>query len=385
MGAKRHPAALLSATALAAAGATYFLDGASGRRRRARARQVLDHGVHVAAEGLGVAVRDLEHRARRVAVFNNAAQVGGDVPDHKITARVRSRLGHTCAHPHAIAVITCEGVVELAGPILTRDVDAVLRASRTTPGVRDVVDRLERHETPGNVPGLQGLPRPRREKRTWPPATRLLVGGAGAATILTGLARGGPIGLAAALLGALAIGRSVTNVPIAELGGIKGRRPAIDVAKTTTIHAPVQDVMDLFTHPESFPRFMRHVHEVKRLGDNRWRWTVVGPGGARFEWDGVIDRLVPDELVSWRSDESAGVANMGSARFETIAPGVTRCTIRLRYWPPGGLVGHEIARLLGDDPKRELDEDVVRLKSLVEYGKTSGRDGVVTWDEVRRP
>ena len=260
----------------------------------------------------------------------------------------------------------------------------MVAVTRSTRGVRVVVDRLERHEAPENVPGLQGAPRTlQRSRAAWPPAVRLVVGGASAAAIALGLARRGGLGVGAAMLGGVVLARSIANMPLVEIGGIRGRRPAIDVGRTITIHAPVQDVLELFAAPETFPRFMRHVKEVRRLGENRWRWVVAGPGGRSFAWEGFLDRVVPNELVRWKSAAGASVANEGSVSAETIAPGVTRLTIRLRYWPPGGLVGHEIARLLGDDPGRELVEDMVRLKSLVELGKTRGPNGLVTWDDLR--
>jgi uncharacterized membrane protein len=42
--------------------------------------------------------------------------------------------------------------------------------------------------------------------------------------------------------------------------------------------------------------------------------------------------------------------------------------IRMTYNPPGGAFGHVIAKLFGADPKTELDEDLMRLKSFLETG-----------------
>ena len=39
--------------------------------------------------------------------------------------------------------------------------------------------------------------------------------------------------------------------------------------------------------------------------------------------------------------------------------------------PPGGALGHLAALLFGADPRSEMDEDLLRLKSLIEEGKTS--------------
>jgi uncharacterized membrane protein len=45
-------------------------------------------------------------------------------------------------------------------------------------------------------------------------------------------------------------------------------------------------------------------------------------------------------------------------------------------------VGHAVARLLGADPKRELDDDLLRFKSLLETGKAKGRNGPVLRSDV---
>jgi uncharacterized membrane protein len=56
----------------------------------------------------------------------------------------------------------------------------------------------------------------------------------------------------------------------------------------------------------------------------------------------------------------------------------TRVHVQMRYTPPAGAVGHGLAALLGADPRRALDEDLVRFKSLLEEGKTSVRGQTVT-------
>jgi uncharacterized membrane protein len=42
----------------------------------------------------------------------------------------------------------------------------------------------------------------------------------------------------------------------------------------------------------------------------------------------------------------------------------------LSYNPPAGALGHVFATFFGRHPKRIADEDLVRMKSLLETGKT---------------
>jgi uncharacterized membrane protein len=40
--------------------------------------------------------------------------------------------------------------------------------------------------------------------------------------------------------------------------------------------------------------------------------------------------------------------------------------VELKYDPPGGRVGLALDRLLGEDPRRQLRQDLARLKDLLE-------------------
>lgn len=40
----------------------------------------------------------------------------------------------------------------------------------------------------------------------------------------------------------------------------------------------------------------------------------------------------------------------------------------MSYNPPAGVLGHAVAELFGVDPKHEMDDDLLRMKSLIETG-----------------
>jgi len=86
-------------------------------------------------------------------------------------------------------------------------------------------------------------------------------------------------------------------------------------------------------------------------------------------------------MLAWSSLPGAIVANAGVVQLDTENGG-TRVHIRLAYVPPGGAIGHAIAAIFGADPKRALDDDMVRLKSLLEHGKTNAHHHPVTLEEV---
>jgi uncharacterized membrane protein len=367
----------------AGAAAMYAFDPNAGHRRRARVRDEANHLVHAGMRGAQRGLDDAGNRLHGVVARMGSTGTFETVADEVLVDRVRTALGHCGSHPHAIRVTASEGTVELFGPIVGHEAPRVLAHVRRVRGVRRVVDALERHNATDGVPSLQGGTRRGRPRAVWPPGMRWAAGAAGALMSVGGAGRAGPLGSAAAMAGAALALRAATNRPLAALIGARSSAREIEFAKTIHVRAPIGEVFELFTQFENFPKFMRRVREVKRMGDGRYHWKVEGPAGITFEWDGIVTQMLPGEHLAWRSSEGAGVHNRGDVRFEPLADGSTRMTLRLAYMPPFGDVGHAFARLLGSDPKHELDEDLVRFKSLIERGKASGRYGVVTRERLR--
>jgi uncharacterized membrane protein len=68
--------------------------------------------------------------------------------------------------------------------------------------------------------------------------------------------------------------------------------------------------------------------------------------------------------------------NAGAVRFREEGGG-TRVDLRFCYSPPAGGAGQAVAELLGADPRAKLNEDLGRLKSLLEgadRSQTHGRE-----------
>jgi uncharacterized membrane protein len=102
-------------------------------------------------------------------------------------------------------------------------------------------------------------------------------------------------------------------------------------------------------------------------------------------------RRSPDEVQAfWRGPGNlpellAHVEESGSVRF-TPAPGGrgTEVHVRLRYDMPGGKVGQAIARLLGEDPRQQVDDDLRRLKQVLETGEVVLSDGAPAGKRARK-
>jgi uncharacterized membrane protein len=360
----------------AGVGATlmYAFDPRRGRRRRALVHDKAVHMVHQERQFVDKAVRDLRHRGR--GLFARLRHLGSDHPsDDVLLGRVRSALGRHVSHPSAIEVDVLDGEVTLRGPILADEVDDVVHGIKRVRGVRCVENQLDAHETSENVPALQGagfVPRPVLRRDLWPPAYRGVAIVTGTTLGVTGVVRGGLIGsLVATSAGLLAL-RGIVDMPLTRFFGLDRDRRGMDIQKTITVHRPVRDVFDIWTHPENFPQFMEHAKHVT-MDENRQiaHWEVEGPGGTTFSFDTETTEFEQDRLYGWQTLEGARVRHAGRVRFEEIDPQTTRIHVRMTYQPPAGAIGHAVAKLFGMDPKHALDDDLLRFKSLLEDGKAT--------------
>jgi len=114
-----------------------------------------------------------------------------------------------------------------------------------------------------------------------------MTGLAGGAIAIFGLRSRGRAGKAAVMSGAALFTRALTNLEMKRIFGIGGRR-GVDIQKTINVNAPVEAVFNAFSRFEDFPNFMRNVRKVSRLDENRYRWTVSGPGKVPVEWESVL-------------------------------------------------------------------------------------------------
>jgi uncharacterized membrane protein len=371
----------------AGAGLMYFLDPDRGRRRRALARDKAIHATHRTSAFLSMLSRDVVNRLRG-AVAGARSLVAGKEPSDDVTVeRIRSRLGRLVSHPHAIRVRVCDGVATLDGPVLAGEVDRLLHAVRSVAGVASVESRLAVHERPESVPGLQGPSRPRRETRSfqaemWSPTERVVAGAAGVGLAWLGGRIGGPARLGAGGIGAALLARAIANQPLARVIGVGPGPLGFRVQKTIHIGTSPQRVFEILRDCEGYSRFMAHVLDVRDLGDGRCRWKVRGPASVPIEYETQITREVPGELIAWKTLPGSTVRHAGIARLEPSERG-TRLDIHMSYRPPAGAIGHAIATLLGTDPKSALDDDLARLKSLIESGATTAGHGKVRLGDVK--
>jgi uncharacterized membrane protein len=222
----------------------------------------------------------------------------------------------------------------------------------------------------------------------------------GAALVTYGLRRRGAGGVAAALLGGAFLERGATghchvyqalgvSTGTAEAvldrparADVSGRsatvnaRKAIKVERNVTIQRSRDELYAFWRNFENLPRFMEHLVSVKVLSPTRSHWEAKGPAGMTVEWDAELVNDIPNTLIAWKSLPGADVPNAGSVHF-TELPGNrgTMVKVEMDVEIPAGKVGLAIAKVFGEDPDREVREDLRKFKQLMETGEitTSAR------------
>lgn len=155
--------------------------------------------------------------------------------------------------------------------------------------------------------------------------------------------------------------------PVASLEPGEGTR----TERSVVIARPRDDLFQFWRRFENLPRFMDNLESVTVLDERRSHWVAKGPLGTRVEWDAEIHNEIPDELIAWRSLPGSDVDQAGSVHFTLAPEGATEVRVVMRYATPGGKAGEAVAGLLGEDPGRQIADDLRRFKQVMEAGETS--------------
>lgn len=203
------------------------------------------------------------------------------------------------------------------------------------------------------------------DDRTWPRGQQLAAG-------LACVGIGACLALSARQLGRAQGGRRAAAASKADR--------TVRVERVTTVNKAVHDVYRFWRDLENLPRFMRHLKSVELLDGGRSRWRAKGPAGFTVEWEAEIVDDREGERIAWRSVDGSNVLNSGAVSFSP-APGArgTEVRVELRYEPPAGAFGRTLARLFGEAPEQQIQEDLHRFKQLLETGEIAVSDGPSLW------
>ena len=353
----------------AGAVAAYFSDPELGQIRRTAFANGTRRVLAKAAQEGKKSLYDSRNRLSGLAVRCWANNESEPPSDCVLEQRIRSRIGRVVSHPRKIHVVCDGGTATLWGLVFQEEISELVRTVEATPGVKEVLDHLEICPAEDSLPEHDLIREARNQvKLNWSPAKRLLVVTAGAALAVQGLRRKGFLGKALTAVGAGLAARSMMRNHLRANLAFSESSPGYELRKTIRINAPISDLFDFWTNPENYSKAFSHVAKIERLGENLYRWTMIGPAGIPIGWEGVITRTVPNTLVEWKSLPGSPVGNFGIVHFDPHYDASTRIDIRMFYRPPAGILGKFFAELFGADAQQILNEDLKRLKYLFEKG-----------------
>jgi uncharacterized membrane protein len=327
------------------------------RDRLEYARDRASHAADYARDRVSHAADTTRERAARAA--DDARDYADDVRSraHKVANEARDRAGYAADKARVSADDAADRAreradqarEELAQAAHSAGTGARARAHAVSNQVREWTDHLTQ------AFGTRS-----------PTLTNSALLGTSALSIV-GLARRSPA-VALLGLGALAVLlRSDRGRNLVDSLRHRGEASRVEVENSVYIDASPREVFDAWSDVENFPRFMSHVTEVRDLGNRRSHWVVRGPAGMQYAWNAVMTEQSRPDRLSWRSEPGSEIEQDGSVTFESVNGG-TRATVRISYAPPAGVLGHGVARMLGVDPQRQMDDDLAQMKAFIERG-----------------
>ncbi len=150
----------------------------------------------------------------------------------------------------------------------------------------------------------------------------------------------------------------------------------IKVTHAVTINKPAAEMYAFWRDFTNLPSIMDHLNSVTVQDSTHSHWVAKAPLGRTVEWDAEIINEAAGQLIAWRSLPGADVDNAGSVTFKAAPIGRgTELRVEISYAPPAGKVGAIVAKLLGEEPKKQLDDDLRHFKALMEAGERPTTEG----------
>ena len=134
----------------------FFLDPARGARRRALVSDKWTSAKKRIPLAARTTARDIANRTRGTFAEVSHLFYHDGASDPVVEARVRSKLGRVCSHPHSVHATSRDGHVVLDGVILAPEVDDVICSVASVRGVKSVENRMRSYTSDDHIPSLQG-------------------------------------------------------------------------------------------------------------------------------------------------------------------------------------------------------------------------------------
>lgn len=236
--------------------------------------------------------------------------------------------------------------------------------------------------------GLRGATQ--KHKQNVSPSERVVSVAAGSILGVLGLGRRDLTGwLIAGVGGALALrgvkghcevyhALNIDTTTTSETAMRSSTKSGVHVSVSYLINKTAEELYTFWRNFENLPQFMSHLESVTIAEGGISHWVAKAPSiyGGKVEWDAELTGDQPNSYIAWRSLPGGDVANEGSIKFTpALGDRGTNVRVDMRYQPPLGQVGRWIAKLFGEEPEQQVQDDLRRFKRLMELGEIPTVDG----------
>lgn len=159
--------------------------------------------------------------------------------------------------------------------------------------------------------------------------------------------RRGALGTVVGLAGAGIVAHALAPVVGSLLRSAGLARQTVSLHTTVVVDRPVREMFALCSNFENFPRVVGALRGVTDFDDGRSRWAIAKASGEILEWDVLVTKYVPGQVIAWESVPNAPVQSNGVVRFAPEGPDRTRLDVTLRYRPSYTSLGDALRAIVG--------------------------------------
>jgi uncharacterized membrane protein len=169
----------------------------------------------------------------------------------------------------------------------------------------------------------------------------------GGSLVLYANRKRGALGTLVGLAGAGIVAHSLAPLVGSLLRNAGLARQSVNLHTTLVVDRPVRDMFALCSNFENFPRVVGALRGITDFDDGRSRWAIARPSGEVLEWDVMVTKYVPGQVIAWESVPNAPVKSSGVVRFAPEGPNRTRLDLTLRYRPAQTSVRDALRAIVG--------------------------------------
>lgn len=237
-------------------------------------------------------------------------------------------------------------------------------------GVTAVEDHLSAYTSPAGIPALQGRHRT-GDQPSWDAALKALAG-AGGILGAFGLTRRNPGGLLMTGAGLAVLGRALMGLRQDERRQpphlpIRQASMSSHVERSIEVLATPEAVFDAWSDFDNFPHFFAKLLTATTLDNRRSRWVLQKSAESKLEGNVIWRTRQRPLTLAWQSEDNTSFRLSGNVMLEPTGRG-TRVRLRLSQPPMAGAAPTASDIELFKEFERELEKDLIRMKSFIESG-----------------